>query len=134
MKRYWIALLVVVLAACGGGGQKGNFSDATELAGGPQHGRRLAGVGNLDQTAQRRERNHPIRHRPGHPGGGAADALARGSGHRRLARTDRPDEYRPAAFGHRRLEPFSRRSRRRGPPLDRHPPEFMALTVKAERE
>ena len=30
MKRYWIALLVVVLAACGGGGQKGNFSDATD--------------------------------------------------------------------------------------------------------
>src|SRR6476619_1599318 len=30
MKRYWIILLAVVLAACGGGGQKGNFSDATK--------------------------------------------------------------------------------------------------------
>ena len=30
MKRYWIILLAVVLAACGGGGQKGNFSDATD--------------------------------------------------------------------------------------------------------
>src|SRR6478672_8858814 len=30
MKRYWIAFLVVVLAACGGGGQKGNFSDPTK--------------------------------------------------------------------------------------------------------
>ena len=29
MKRYWIVLLAVVLAACGGGGQKGNFSDPT---------------------------------------------------------------------------------------------------------
>jgi len=29
MKRYWIILLAVVLAACGGGGQKGNFSDPT---------------------------------------------------------------------------------------------------------
>ena len=29
MKRYWIILLAVVLAACGGGGQKGNFSDST---------------------------------------------------------------------------------------------------------
>src|SRR6185436_20700276 len=30
MKRYWIILLTLVLAACGGGGQKGNFSDATK--------------------------------------------------------------------------------------------------------
>ena len=30
MKRYWIIFLVVVLAACGGGGQKGNFSDPTD--------------------------------------------------------------------------------------------------------
>ncbi len=29
MKRFWVAFLVVVLAACGGG-QKGNFSDATD--------------------------------------------------------------------------------------------------------
>ena len=29
MKRYWIILLAVVLAACGGGGQKDNFSDST---------------------------------------------------------------------------------------------------------
>jgi glucose/mannose transport system substrate-binding protein len=29
MKRYWIILLAVVLAACGGGEQKGNFSDPT---------------------------------------------------------------------------------------------------------
>lgn len=30
MKRFWIIFLAVVLAACGGGGQKGNFSDATD--------------------------------------------------------------------------------------------------------
>ena len=30
MKRYWIIVLAVVLAACGGGGQKGNFSDPTD--------------------------------------------------------------------------------------------------------
>ena len=30
MKRYWIILLVSVLAACGGGGQKGNFSEPTD--------------------------------------------------------------------------------------------------------
>src|SRR4051794_14060602 len=30
MKRYWIILLTLVLAACGGGGQKANFSDATK--------------------------------------------------------------------------------------------------------
>src|SRR3954454_24358151 len=29
MKRYWIIVLAVVLAACSGG-QKGNFSDATD--------------------------------------------------------------------------------------------------------
>ncbi len=30
MKRLWIIALVFVLAACGGGGQKGNFSDPTD--------------------------------------------------------------------------------------------------------
>ena len=30
MKRYWIIVLAIVLAACGGGGQKGNFSDPTD--------------------------------------------------------------------------------------------------------
>ena len=30
MKRYWIIVLAIVLAACGGGGQKANFSDATD--------------------------------------------------------------------------------------------------------
>src|SRR6476646_801407 len=30
MKRYWIILLALVLAACGGGGQKANFSDPTK--------------------------------------------------------------------------------------------------------
>ena len=30
MKRFWIIALAVVLAACGGGGQKANFSDATD--------------------------------------------------------------------------------------------------------
>ena len=54
-------------------------------------------VGNLDQTAQRRERNHSVGYRPGHPGRRAAEAFARGSGHRRLARADRPDDHRPAA-------------------------------------
>ena len=30
MKRYWIITLAIVLAACGGGGQKANFSDPTD--------------------------------------------------------------------------------------------------------
>ena len=30
MKRYWIIVLAIVLAACGGGGQKANFSEATD--------------------------------------------------------------------------------------------------------
>jgi glucose/mannose transport system substrate-binding protein len=30
MKRYWIILLALVLAACGGGGQKANFADPTD--------------------------------------------------------------------------------------------------------
>ena len=30
MKRYWIIVVAIVLAACGGGGQKANFSEATD--------------------------------------------------------------------------------------------------------
>ena len=51
-----------------------------------QHGRRLAVVGCADQIAHRRERHDTIRNRPRHPGRGAADALRRRTGNRRLSR------------------------------------------------
>ena len=40
MKRYWIIVLAIVLAACGGGGQKANFSDADR----PTRSRVVVGV------------------------------------------------------------------------------------------
>ncbi len=93
------------------------------LAGGPKHRRRLAVVGDVDQVAHRRERYDAIGHRPGHPDG-PAEAFARRTGHRRLARPDRRDNHRPAAVRDRRLDVLGCRLGRRGLPVDGHPPEF----------
>ena len=61
MKRYWIITLAIVLAACGGGGQKANFSEADR----PTRGRVVVGIAlgtsGLRGTAQRVPGRQPRR-------------------------------------------------------------------------
>ena len=80
---------------------------ASDSAGRPQHRRRLARLGHLDQVAERGERDGAIRRRtvPSPPGGRSGPRRSRPpGGHRRLADPGGPDEHRAAAVPHRRFD------------------------------